>query len=146
MLLTQTKYIQDLLSKVNMVDANGVNTLIFGHCKLSKHGTNTMLDLSLYRLTIRTWQYVTLTWFSIAYYVNKAFHFMANAFKTHLSVVKRILIYLSGPITHVIMISLANSLHKFSLKTYIDSYWPSDSYDWRSTSSSYVYFILNIVS
>lgn len=32
-----------------MVDANGVNTRMFIHCKLSKYGTDTILDPSLYR-------------------------------------------------------------------------------------------------
>lgn len=36
-LLIQTKYIIDLLSKVNMVDANRVSTTMLSKCKLSKH-------------------------------------------------------------------------------------------------------------
>src|ERR1051325_5690794 len=49
LILTQTKYIKDLLSKVHMEDAHGVAAPMFSHCKPSKFGTDTMQDPLLYR-------------------------------------------------------------------------------------------------
>lgn len=37
-ILTQTKYIRDLLTKVNITEAKGVNTPMFSQSKLNKHG------------------------------------------------------------------------------------------------------------
>lgn len=59
--LTQTNYIKDLLAKTNMTDANGANTPILNHCKLSKHDINVLYDPSIYKSAIRALQYVTLT-------------------------------------------------------------------------------------
>lgn len=50
-LLTQSKYIKDLLNKVNMKGVNGVTTPIF-NCKLSKHGPDALSDPSMYRSTV----------------------------------------------------------------------------------------------
>lgn len=71
-LLTQTKYIRDLLNKENMEGVNGVNTPMANQCKLSKHDTNVILDPSHYRTIVGALQYVTLTRPYIAYSVNKA--------------------------------------------------------------------------
>lgn len=60
MLLTQINYIKYILSKINMVDVNGVNTRMFIYCKLSKYGTDTMLDPSLYGSKVGAQQQYTL--------------------------------------------------------------------------------------
>lgn len=69
-LLTQTKYIKDILAKVNMDNVNGVNTPLFSQWKLSKHDTNTMVDHSLYMSIVGALKYFKLTRVNIAYYVN----------------------------------------------------------------------------
>lgn len=43
-LLTQSKYIKDLLNKVNMSGVNWVKTPTFSHCKLKKHGSDVQPD------------------------------------------------------------------------------------------------------
>lgn len=44
LLLTQSKYIIDLLSKTNMLDCNSINTPMMSSCKLSRHGSNSFHD------------------------------------------------------------------------------------------------------
>lgn len=61
MLLSQSKYIQDLLAKAKMNAANGVPAPMLSTCKLSKHGSNLMVDPHLYRSIVGALQYVTLT-------------------------------------------------------------------------------------
>lgn len=56
LLLTQTKYIHDLMSKFYMVEAKGVATPMFSLCKQSKHGTDVMTDPLLYRSIVRSSQ------------------------------------------------------------------------------------------
>lgn len=52
LLLTQSKYIKYLLSKVNMTEAKGVATLMLSQCELRKHDTDVILDPLIYRITI----------------------------------------------------------------------------------------------
>lgn len=144
MILTQTKYIKGILTKVNMPDANGVNTTSFSHCKLSKQGTYAV-DPTLYMSIVRDLQYVILTRLDISYSVNKAYEFMSNPLETHWIVVKRILWYLSGTTNHGLKFSPINLLQKFSLRAYSDADWATDLDDSGSTSRSYVYFGPNIV-
>ena len=49
LVLTQSKYIRDLLQKTKMVEAQSVSSPMTAPCKLSKHGTNYFHDPSLYR-------------------------------------------------------------------------------------------------
>lgn len=83
MMLTQTKYIQDMLSRVNMYAAKGVDILMVNTCKPRKHDTNVLLGPILYHSTIEALQYLTLTQANIVFYVNKAFQFMVNSLETH---------------------------------------------------------------
>ncbi|KAF7833293.1 Retrovirus-related Pol polyprotein from transposon TNT 1-94 [Senna tora] len=47
--LTQTKYINDLLKKAKMFDANGISTPMITSEKLSKFGSDDLQDVQLYR-------------------------------------------------------------------------------------------------
>lgn len=97
---TQTKYIKNLLTKVNMDEANGVSTPMFSSCKLSRHGEDKLLNLLLYRSTFRALQYAALTKLDIAFCVNKACQFMVDLLESHWSVVKHMFYYLIGTTTH----------------------------------------------
>lgn len=72
LLLTQTKYIRDLLTQANMVNVKGVPTPMLSTCKLSKHNYTSFVDPSLYRSIVGALQYVSLTRSDIAFSVNKA--------------------------------------------------------------------------
>lgn len=60
-ILTQTKYICDLLHKATMADCNSISTPMVHVCKLSRHGTDSLPDASLFRYIVGALQYVTLT-------------------------------------------------------------------------------------
>lgn len=70
--LSQTKYIKDLLSKVNLSEAKGVPTPMISNLKLSKHGTDLMSEPTFYRPIVGALQYATITRPEISYAVNKA--------------------------------------------------------------------------
>lgn len=61
MLLTQSKYVRDLLHRANMLDSKGISTPMMNNCKLSKHGTDTLPDPQPYHSVVGALQYVTLT-------------------------------------------------------------------------------------
>ncbi|KAI5413791.1 hypothetical protein KIW84_058074 [Lathyrus oleraceus] len=49
LLLTQSKYIKDLLARAKMDNDNGVITPMLSTCKVRKHGTNHFFDPQLYK-------------------------------------------------------------------------------------------------
>ncbi|XP_025677945.1 uncharacterized mitochondrial protein AtMg00810-like [Arachis hypogaea] len=98
MLLCQTKYIQDLLSKAGMRDAKAVPTPMVSSLKLSAHGEDVHQNPALYRSIVGSLQYATITRPEITFAVNKVSKFMHTPLQSHWKAVKRILQYLTGTI------------------------------------------------
>lgn len=76
--LTQTKYIRDLLTKINMFDTKPVSSPMVASNKLIKKGSAAFVDTSLYRSIVGSLQYATITRLEISFAVNKVCQFMAN--------------------------------------------------------------------
>ncbi|CAI8587421.1 unnamed protein product [Vicia faba] len=146
MVLAQTNYIKELLTKMNMDEANGVSTPMFSTCKLNKHEEDKLPDPLLYKSTIGALQYVTLTTHDIAFYVNKACQLMVEPLESHWSVVKHLLRYLSGTTTNMFLLAWSNPQQQYSLKAYNDSYWANDLDDRLYTSDSCIYHEPNLVA
>lgn len=83
MLLTQTKYIRNLLHNTRMVESSPVNTLMQSSCKLTKHESLALEDPYMYRSVVGALQYATITRPDIAYAVNKVCQFMSHPLETH---------------------------------------------------------------
>lgn len=83
--LTQTKCICDLLTKSNMINANGVTTPMLRNYRLDKHGVLSLSDPYLYRSMVEALKYVTLTRPDITFIVNKACQFMVSPLDTLVS-------------------------------------------------------------
>jgi len=60
-LMTQRKYIRDLLHKTHMVEAHSISSPMVSNCKLSQHGADIFHDPTLYRSVVGALQYATLT-------------------------------------------------------------------------------------
>ncbi|MCH87664.1 retrovirus-related Pol polyprotein from transposon TNT 1-94 [Trifolium medium] len=146
LLLNQAKYIRDLLCKAKMENSNPIGSPMVSTCRLSKHGTDTISDPTLYRSIVGALQYVTLTRPDIAFSVNKVCQFMARPLETHWKAVKRILRYLNGTLHYGLCISPSLAGPPFSLRAYSDADWATDQDDRRSTSGSCIYFGPNLVS
>ncbi|GAU37351.1 hypothetical protein TSUD_395330 [Trifolium subterraneum] len=140
LLLNQTKYIRDLLCKAHMEDSKHVGSPMVSSCRLSKFGTDTMTDPTLYRSIVGALQYATLTRPDIVFSVNKVCQFMAKPLDSHWLEVKRILRYLKGTLSHGILINPSTTSPPFSLRAYSDADWATDQDDRRSTSGSCIYF------
>lgn len=76
--LTQSKYIQDLLVKTNMAKAKPISSPMTSTCKLSKTGSDTLVDPSMYKYVVGALQYVTITRPELGFAVNKVCQFMAH--------------------------------------------------------------------
>lgn len=146
LLLTQSKYLRDLLAKTDMSKSNSVVTPMASSTKLTKTGSADFSDPSLYRSIVGALQYATITRPEICYSVNKVCQFMAHPSDTHWLAVKRIICYLKGTVTSGLLFTPASPAHPFSLQAYCDADWAADPDDRRSTSGSAVFLGPNINS
>lgn len=133
-LLTQSKYIRDLLVKTNMAEAKPLPSTMISSGKLSKTGSDPLADPSMYRSVVGPLQYATITRPEISFAVNKVCQFMANPLEAHWVAVKRILRYLKGTIHHGLQFLPAPRQHPLYLIAYCDADWAADPDDRRSTS------------
>lgn len=143
LLLSQTKYVTDLLQKVNMTIANPQPTPMVSTAKFTLDGTSVFSDPHLYRATVGALQYVCVTRPDLAYSVNKLSQFMHNPLDDHWQGVKRILRYLAG--TKTMGLQLLPTSHP-RLTALCDADWGSDPVDRRSTSGFCIYFGPNLIS
>ena len=143
LLLTQTKYINDLLRRTNMLSAKGMNTPMMSNQILSKHGGKLLDDPHHYRSVVGALQYVTITRPELAYSVNRVCQFMQAPTEIHWKAVKRILRYLKG--TPKLGIHLRRS-PTLNLMAFCDADWGSDLDDRRSTTGWCVYLGNNLVT
>jgi histone deacetylase 1/2 len=146
LLLSQAKYIRDLLSKAKMDTANGMSTPMASTLKLSKIGSVPVEDPTLFRSIVGALQYATLTRPEIAFSVNKVCQFLSNPLEEHWKAVKRILRYLSGTLHYGLLIQAAPIDKPLSLIGFCDADWASDPDDRRSTSGACIYVGPNLVS
>jgi histone deacetylase 1/2 len=146
LLLTQSKYLRDLLTRTTMLDSSPVSTPMQSTCKLTKLGSSALDDPFMYRSVVGALQYATITRPEISFSVNKACQFMSHPLETHWVAVKRILRYLKGTLDHGLLLSPALPPKPPSLKAFCDADWASDPDDRRSTSGAAIYFGPNLVS
>nr|KYP42471.1 hypothetical protein KK1_036106 [Cajanus cajan] len=145
LLLSQDKYITDLLTRVKMEDCKGISTPMIGGQQLTKDGI-LFDDPTLYRSIVGALQHATITRPEIAFSVNKVSQFMCLPMEEHWKVVKRILRYLKGTLGHGLLFTPATSTNPFNLTAFTDADWAADPNDRRSTSAACIYLGPNLVS
>jgi len=76
--ITQSKYICDLLHKTKMTEAQSVSSPRVSSCKLSETGSNIFSNPTLYiSIVVGALQYAILTRPDISYVVSKVCQFMS---------------------------------------------------------------------
>ena len=143
LLLSQSKYITNLLSKVNMHNAKPIKTPLAPGSKLQMDVTDSFSDPTLYKSVVGALQYATITRPDIAYAVNKLCQFMHSPLESHWKAKKHVLRYLNDTIDHGLAFYPSQNLF---ITGYSDSDWACDSSDMRSTSGFCVYLGNNLVS
>ncbi|KAH9770188.1 reverse transcriptase Ty1/copia-type domain-containing protein [Citrus sinensis] len=141
--LSQSKYIVDLLNKVNMQDCTPRSTPMAANVPLTKTDSEFFADATLYRSTIGTLQYATLTRPKIAFPVNKLSQFLAAPKNNHWQACKRILRYLKGTMHMGLQYSNQGPLH---IDCFSDADWAADRDDRKSIARYCVYFGPNLIS
>ncbi|KAH9718111.1 retrovirus-related pol polyprotein from transposon RE1 [Citrus sinensis] len=143
LLLSQVKYIQDLLTKTEMTNCKGIETPFSTSEKLKKGVGNRFHDTTLYRSIIGSLQYAVLTRPELAFSVNKLSQFMSDPRQPHWVACKRVLRYLKN--TMNMCLSFKKSEH-LDLIAYTDADWATDPDDRRSISGYCVYLGDNLVA
>ena len=142
-LLSQKKYITDLLKRAKMDDANSLPTPMITSLKLTSDVGDPVDNPHEYRSVVGALQYITITRPEICFSVNKACQFMQNPLDTHWKAVKRILRYLKGTLDDGILLVKSEML---TLTGFSDADWGNDLVDRRSTTGHCVYLGDNLVS
>jgi hypothetical protein len=143
LLLSQRRYIMDLLKKTNMHEAKPITSPMASLFVLSAFSRDPVDDPSLYRSTVGSLQYLSLTRPDLSFVVNRVCQFMHRPLKPHWQAVKRILRYLQYTLSHGIL------LHRSSsnvLQAYSDADWAGCPDDRHSTGAYCVFLGSNLVS
>jgi hypothetical protein len=142
-MLSQQRYILDLLTRTKMIDAKPVTTPMASSTSLTAFDGEPFPDHTLFRSTVGALQYLSLTRPDIAFCVNKLSQFMHKPTLLHWQSVKRLLRYLKLTIQYGIQIyrNSNSSIHAFS-----DADWAGSKDDRRSTGSYCVFLGRNLIS
>uniref|UniRef100_A0A2N9HX01 Reverse transcriptase Ty1/copia-type domain-containing protein n=1 Tax=Fagus sylvatica TaxID=28930 RepID=A0A2N9HX01_FAGSY len=119
-LLSQKRYILDLLKRNHMIDAKPVSSPMATTTVLSTLEGEPLADPTPYRSAVGALQYLAITRPDIAFVVNKLSQFMHRPTSLHWQSVKRLLRYLK----HTVLFGL--QIHKssnFSLQAFTDADW-----------------------
>jgi histone deacetylase 1/2 len=146
LILSQAKYVTDLLERAGMTEAKGISTPMISGQRLSKHGANYYQDPTFYRSIVGALQYATLTRPEISFAVNKVCQFLSQPLEEHWKATKRILRYLKGTLHHGLLLRPASPTTPTPLLAFCDADWGADPDDRRSTSGSCLFFGPNLIS
>uniref|UniRef100_A0A2N9ID99 Reverse transcriptase Ty1/copia-type domain-containing protein n=1 Tax=Fagus sylvatica TaxID=28930 RepID=A0A2N9ID99_FAGSY len=142
-LLSQKKYILDILTRTKMSEAKPVSSPMASSTHLSVLDGDPCDDPTLYRSTVGTLQYLSITRPDIAFSVNKLSQFMHNPTTLHWQSVKRLLRYLKQTIHFGLRIQPSSTT---VLQGFTDADWAGDRDDRRSTGGYCIFLGSNLVS
>ncbi|KAF5455289.1 hypothetical protein F2P56_024884 [Juglans regia] len=141
--ISQLKYAQDILSRVQLLDTKPVHTPMVVSQYLSVDGP-LFFDPTLYRSLVGTLQYLTITCPDLTYAVNFVSQFLHAPTDDHFLAIKCILRYVKGTI-HFGLTFLPSS-SPGALVAYSDGDWVGCPDTRRSTSGYSIYLGDNLVS
>jgi histone deacetylase 1/2 len=144
-ILSQEKYANELLSRVNMQLCKTVDTPLSVSDKLSLHDGEALSgdDSTRYRSIVGALQYITLTRPDISFAVNKVCQFLHAPTTVHWTAVKRILRYVRGTVSFGLRLSRSTST---LVSAFSDADWAGCPDDRRSTGGFAVFLGSNLIS
>ena len=129
-MVTQSKYISDLLVKFNMAECRPTPFPFLSGISLEEGKSTPPMDCTIYRQLIGSLLYLTHSRPDICYSMNVVSRYMQQPHDLHWKAAKRILQYIQGTRTYNIHYAADSELE---LVGYTDSNWVGDSIDWKST-------------
>ncbi|CAH9123451.1 unnamed protein product, partial [Cuscuta epithymum] len=142
-LLSQQRYILDLLSRTKMSACNGVSTPLASTAKLSLTSGQPLDDPEEYRSVVGSLQYLALTRPDVSYAVNKLSQFLHRPTTEHWEATKRVLRYLRHTVDHGLLLRRSSAL---SLHAYSDADWAGNPDDYTSTGAFVIFLGPNAIS
>ena len=142
-LLSQKRYILDLLKRNNMLEAKPVSSLMATSTVLSVFDGEPLKDPTPFRSTVGALQYLPITKPDIGFVVNKLSQFMHRPTSLHWQSVKRLLRYLKQTVHFGLQISRTSN---FTLQAFTDADWAGCRDDRRSTGGYYIFLGTNLIS
>ncbi|XP_014506331.1 uncharacterized protein LOC106766087 [Vigna radiata var. radiata] len=140
MLMHQSRYALDMLTKFNMLHCNSANTPTEVGVKLEKDPEEEVVDPTEYRRMVGSLRYLCNTRPDICYSVGLISRFMHNPRVSHLNAVKRILRYLKGTYKYGILLTKGEPGGEVRVTTYSNLDWCRDKGDRKSTTGN-VFFL-----
>ncbi|KAK1417226.1 hypothetical protein QVD17_26351 [Tagetes erecta] len=140
--LSQTKYANDILARAGLTDTKPVPTPLSTSDTFTKEGTP-YSDPTLYRSLVGALQYLTITRPDLSYAVNQACQHLHSPTEKHFQLVKRILRYVKGTISHGLVFTRPTTP---SILGYSDADWARCIETRRSTYGYSVFLGGNLVS
>ena len=142
-LLSQQRYIKDILSRTKMIDAKPMSTPMASSTNLSAYEGEPFSDHTLFRSTVGALQYLSITRPDIGFAINKLSQFMHKPTQPHWQFVKHLLRYLKSTIQFGLHIYCSSCS---ILQAYSDADWAGNKDDRRSTGSFYIFLGKNLIS
>ena len=142
LILSQSKYITDLLCKTDMIDAKASLTPCLPYQRLSKDDGVSFDNPTLYRSIVGALQYLTFTRPDISFAVHQVCQFMQKPMVSHFIAIKLILRYLKGTLDY----GMRYTSCSLDLTAYSDADWAGDPNDRRSTTGSIIFLGSNPIS
>ncbi|KAM1319724.1 hypothetical protein ACFX2H_004687 [Malus domestica] len=147
LVLSQAKYVKDLLTKTAMLDSKPCSTPCLPYNRLVLDDGTPYNNPALYRSVVGALQYLTFTRPDIAFAVHQVCQFMQRPMESHFSAVKRILRYLKGTLNlgiHYVRGGL--EVNSDTIRAFSDADWAGDPNDRRSTTGFVVFLGSNPIS
>ena len=142
-IVSQGKYIKDMLKKFGMNEAKAISTPMGTNVNLDSDASGNMVDQKLYRSMIGSLLYVTASRPNVMFSVCMCARFQASPRESHLKATKRILRYLK----HTQNVGLCYPKGaKFELVGYSDSNYVGCKVGRKSTSGTYQLLGRSLVS
>ena len=143
MILAQQRYITDILSHTKMSLVKPITYPMSTVAPLSKFSGSKFSDPILYRQTVGSLQYFSLTLPDIGFAVSKVSQFMHEPRDVHWIAVKRILRYLKSTVDYGLLIKKCSSSQIYA---YSDANWVGCPDDRKSTSGYCIFLGKNLLS
>jgi Reverse transcriptase (RNA-dependent DNA polymerase) len=118
--LSQTSYLLSILERASLVTIKPCTTPMQSGVSVSKFSGSPLDNPQLYISIVGALQYTTITRPDLTFTINKASQFMANPTDAHWQLVKRILRYVKGTLSHGLHFTSATDL---ALHAYCDANW-----------------------
>ena len=140
--LSQAKYAQDLLLKVNMVSSKLARTPCAPNSRLTPIEGSLLSNPHDYRSLVGSLHFLTFTRLDLSFAVQQVCQFMSAPTDVHLVTAKRILQYVTGSLHQGIFLQPGS----LSLAALSDSDWAGDPFDRRSITGYIVYLGCNPIT